>query len=66
MRVISNCLSYTPSKNPNTSLLSSESHEQRFRGFMNLGAIVLVVYNLRAIISNFVKYGNQLARVYLQ
>jgi|JI6StandDraft_1071083.scaffolds.fasta_scaffold07476_5 hypothetical protein len=63
VRTVSYGLSYTPSKCPNTSLLSSESHEQRFRGFLNLGAIILVVMNIRAIINNFYKYGNQLARV---
>lgn len=61
MRIYSNGLSYTPSKQPNTSLLSTESPEQKFRGFLNLAVIILVVLNLRNILLNFQRYGNKLA-----
>ena len=54
-----NPLSFTPNKNFNTSLLSSESPEQRYRGFLNLAMILLVVLNFRNIVVNLKKYGIQ-------
>jgi len=39
------------------SLLSSESQNQNYRGFFNLGVIILIVTNSRLIIDNMLKYG---------
>jgi diacylglycerol O-acyltransferase-1 len=50
-------LSYTPSKEIRTSLLSGESPEQNYRGLFNLAVLLLVVNNIRIIIDNFFKYG---------
>ena len=39
--------------------MSSENPEQRYRGFLNLAMILLVVLNLRNIVANLQKYGLQ-------
>ena len=40
-----------------TSLLSTEAESPNYRGFLNLGAIILIVANFRLIIENILKYG---------
>lgn len=55
----------------NVSLLSTEAQSPNYRGFLNLGAIILIVANFRLIIENILKYGLllndplELARDYL-
>ncbi|CAM9143530.1 unnamed protein product [Chrysoparadoxa australica] len=39
------------------SLLSVESPDQNYRGLLNLGALLLLVNNVRAIWANFLRYG---------
>ena len=39
------------------SILSTEAQSPNFRGFMNLGGIILIVANFRLIIENILKYG---------
>lgn len=51
MLAVHSVLSYTPSKEPCTSLLSSDSPEQKYRGFLNLLGVILVVTNLQNIIN---------------
>lgn len=52
-----NPLTYQPSKQFNTSLMSSESPEQRYRGFLNLAMLLLFVLNLRNILTNWKQHG---------
>lgn len=42
---------------PMISLLSTEAESPNYRGFMNLGAIILIVANFRLIIENILRYG---------
>ena len=42
------------------SPLSADAEEQNFRGFMNLGGLLLVVVNFRMIVENLKKYGLRL------
>lgn len=41
----------------NISLLSTEAQSPNYRGFLNLGAIILIVANFRLIVENVMKYG---------
>lgn len=41
----------------NISILSTEHHSPNYRGFLNLGGIILIVANFRLIIENILKYG---------
>lgn len=54
-------LSFPASKPMHTcarvSFLSDEAPQQNYRGFLNLGATILVVTNLRFLLENFLKYG---------
>jgi len=50
-------LLYSPNSQMSISLLSSEAESPNYRGFLNLGAIILFVTNFRLIIENIVKYG---------
>mmetsp|Transcript_8949 Transcript_8949/g.17291 ORF Transcript_8949/g.17291 Transcript_8949/m.17291 type:complete len:432 (+) Transcript_8949:31-1326(+) len=53
-------LASNPHQKCEVSMLSTENISANYRGFLNLGAIILVVSNFRLIIENFVKYGNLL------
>ena len=44
-------------KKENISLLSTEAASPNYRGFLNLGAIIIIVANFRLIIENVLKYG---------
>lgn len=44
-------------KKENVSLLSTEAESPNYRGFFNLGAIILIVANFRLIVENVLKYG---------
>ncbi|EGR30391.1 hypothetical protein IMG5_133280 [Ichthyophthirius multifiliis] len=59
-------LSYVPSRLQRTSLLSSESPEQNYRGFMNAAGLVLFINNIRQIVQNLKEYGLQLNNIYKQ
>jgi hypothetical protein len=54
-------LSFPASKPMHTcarvSYLSDAAPEQNYHGFLNLGATILVVTNLRFLLENFLKYG---------
>jgi len=39
------------------SILSGESPTQKYRGFINLIAIMFIVLNLRNLVDNFFRYG---------
>lgn len=56
-RKYKSCLSFSPSNVRHISILSGESPTQKYRGFLNLIAIMFVVLNLRNITDNFLKYG---------
>lgn len=56
------CLAFIPSKVQHISILSGGSPTQRYRGFINLAAIMFLVLNLRNIIDNFYHYGVQFKR----
>lgn len=42
------------------SPLSEDARQQNYRGFFNLGVIVLAVSNFRLIFDNLAKYGNKI------
>jgi diacylglycerol O-acyltransferase 1 len=48
----------------NISLLSSEADSPNYRGFLNLGAIILLVANFRLMVENVLKYGFLLSNPY--
>lgn len=50
-------LAYQPIRKERTSLLSTESPEQNFRGFINLAFLILIANHIRLILENFRKYG---------
>jgi len=56
-------LSYTPSKEPCTSLLSSESPDQKYRGILNLLGVILVVTNLQTIFKYVFLYTGEIVSV---
>jgi diacylglycerol O-acyltransferase 1 len=56
-RKYKSCLSFTPSSVRHISILSGESPTQKYRGFINLIAIMFVILNLRNIVDNFYRYG---------
>lgn len=59
-KIFSACLgplSYNPIKESKPSYLSSESKTDNYRGFMNLGLIILITANFRLVVENFMKYG---------
>lgn len=53
----SGCLMDSVHTKESISLLSTEAQSPNFRGFMNLGGIILIVANFRLIIENVLKYG---------
>jgi diacylglycerol O-acyltransferase-1 len=57
MSDVRNSLTYLPHTRVSISLFSSEAESPNYRGFLNLGAIVVIVANLRLIIENIMKYG---------
>ena len=50
-------LAYEPCRLERTSLLSTESPEQNYRGFLNLLIILLVFGNIRTTLANLKTYG---------
>lgn len=48
---------YNPHKEESISLLSSEAPSPNYRGFLNLGMILIIVVNCRLIVENAVNYG---------
>lgn len=50
-------LAYRPIREQRPSYLSSEHTEGNYRGFINLGIIILVAANFRLMVENFLKYG---------
>ncbi|EAR94647.2 membrane bound O-acyltransferase, MBOAT protein (macronuclear) [Tetrahymena thermophila SB210] len=59
-------LSYNPAKMNRTSLLSTESPEQNYRGFLNAAGLALLANNIRSIVDNAKMYGIQLHHIYAQ
>ncbi|EGR28876.1 hypothetical protein IMG5_167290 [Ichthyophthirius multifiliis] len=57
-------LSYNPAKAERTSLLSSESPVQNYKGFLNVAAICLLVNNIRYMIDNLRIYGLQIHNIW--
>jgi diacylglycerol O-acyltransferase-1 len=57
MSQVRNTLTSNPHVKCEISMLSTENETSNYRGFLNLGAIVLVVTNFRLIIENMIKYG---------
>jgi hypothetical protein len=49
-RKYKSCLAFVPSRIKHISILSGESPTQRFRGFINLAAVMFLILNLRNII----------------
>lgn len=48
---------YSPHVKESISPLSSEAESPNYRGFLNLGGIIIIVANFRLIIENIMKYG---------
>ncbi|CAK77558.1 unnamed protein product (macronuclear) [Paramecium tetraurelia] len=57
-------LAYQPVRKERTSLLSTESPEQNFRGILNLGILILIANHIRLIFENFQKYGLLITNVF--